>query len=316
MKWKKLVLVFISALLPALSFSQGKEITLKGFLGVQGGYSYTYKLVFTDSAGYLKGHAYTYLTEGKEVKAAITGFLDRANHVLSFKETNIVYNHGFESTTTICLITAALKLRKGLDGNEVYIGAISSADAGNVYCGEGTISIPANEEFKNLMAVAETPAQPVKTVAPPAPRKPMKIVYDTVSMAPPTREVKAPPVNNEPEKITAGTEKVIDWYSDTVVVEVWDGGILDGDNISVFYNGTVVLNKYTLAKGHKRITTLISPTGIDELTFLANHEGNQPPNTANVTLVDGQNRLELFVYNSIGQKAVIKLLKAKNKGQR
>ena len=310
MRLKKFVLAVVSGLLPALSFAQAKEVTLKGFLGVQGGYSYTYKLVFTDSLGYLKGFAYTYLTDGKDVKAAITGVLDRTNRVLSFKETNIIYNHGFESSTTICLITAALKLKRGLDGNEVYVGAISSADAGNVYCGEGTISFPANEELKTLMtAPVSTPPPPQKPAEPQGPRKPMRIVYDTVSSQP--RPAVKPIVNNEPEKITVGTEKAIEWYSDTVVVEIWDGGILDGDNISVFYNGATVLNKYTLTREHKRVIALISPDGIDELMFLANQEGNQPPNTANVTLVDGLKRHELFVYNTIGQKAIIKLRKHK-----
>ena len=311
MRLKKIVLALVCGILPTLIFAQAKEVTLKGFLGVQGGYSYTYKLVFTDSLGYVKGFAYTYLTDGKDVKAAITGFIDRTNHILSFKETSIIYNHGFESTTTICLITAALKLKKGLDGNEVYIGAISSADAGNVYCGEGTISVPANEELKTLMAApASAPSPSPQPAIPQTPRKPVRVVYDTVSVQP-SRPAPKPVVTNEPEKITTGTEKAIEWFSDTVVVEIWDGGILDGDNISVFYNGATVLNKYTLTKDHKRVVALISPDGVDELMFLANHEGNQPPNTANVTLVDGLKRHELFVYNAIGQKAIVKLRKHK-----
>src|ERR1043165_2360825 len=81
-------LLFVSILF--LSFccrAQLKPVTLKGILVAESGESFTYKLVFTDSAGQLEGYAYTCLQEEHDSKAAITGTIDRRKRTLSFRET-------------------------------------------------------------------------------------------------------------------------------------------------------------------------------------------------------------------------------------
>jgi len=301
----RIATLFISCTL----YAQPKTTSLKGYLGVEGGESYTYKLVFSDSAGFINGYSYTYLHEQKEVKATITGSLDSRNKTLSFRETNIIYNHGFESNTTICLINAILKYGIDNSGHEAYSGSITSSDIGNVYCGQGTVSFPVSEEISSLFTI---PA-PSKPVQPPITDKKslknVKIIYDTASSV--ATQTLPQKQTNEPEKITAGTEKFIEWHSDTVVIEVWDGGIVDGDNISIDYNGKSLLSKHTLSKEHTRLTTMISQMGTDEIVFTANHEGNQPPMTANVVLVDRNERYDIIVYNPIGKQAKIRLKKVK-----
>jgi len=281
-----------------------QETTLKGFLGVQGGESYTYKLVFTDSAGYLAGHSYTYLYETKEVKARITGFIDRTQKTLSFREHEIVYNNGFESGTTICLINAILKYKRNDDGREIYTGSITSSDVSNVYCGQGTVSFPYTEALTKILSTP--PAEvPKPQPAAPANRDPLKVIYDTASMA-----AKPAPSGHtrpqDPEKITQGTEKMIEWKTDLLVIELWDGGQVDGDRISVSFGEKSILSNYQIEKQHKRIEIPV-PQGITELIFTANHEGNQPPMTANVWLIDGEKKHELLVYNSIGKQAKVKI---------
>ncbi len=285
-----------------------QQITLKGYLGVEGGESYTYKLVFKDSSGYLSGHAYTYLHEGRDVKAAITGFIDRNNQTIFFKETGIVYNNGFESNTTICLIYATLKQTIGNNGQEVFKGAITSSDISNVYCGQGTVSFPVTENLRSIFTAG--PAQKeVKTeprIAPVKPSKPMKIVYDTAVK---NTTVVRPVSAHEQERITAGTEKIIDWYSDTLIIEIWDGSTVDGDKLTIRYNDKTLAERYTLQKEHKIIREYPVAPGVNELVFTANSEGNQPPMTANVRLIDGNIRHDLLVYNKIGKTASIKIRK-------
>lgn len=287
-----------------LSAQQNEKI-LKGYLGVQGGESYTYKLIFTDSSGYLRGYSYTYLYENKEVKASISGFIDRENKTLSFKENNIIYNHGFESSTTICLINAVLKYQKTGEGKEQFSGAITSSDISNVYCGQGTVSFPYTEEIKQLtsLKVAEETPKPQLIKKP---EKPLKVVYDTAAMSSSSKNISYFPA--QPEQITSGTEKAIEWYSDSLVIQVWDGGKIDGDKLSITLNGAPLLNNYILAKEQKRIAIPLE-NGISELIFIANNEGNEPPMTANVWLVDGIRKHNLFIYNNIGKKARIKIKK-------
>lgn len=287
-------------------YAQSPATVLKGYLGVQGGEVYTYKLVFQDSAGNISGHSYTYLHEGKEVKATIAGRINKLDKTLSFQEKEILYNNGFESGTTICLINATLRYKRGDDGREVYAGPISSSDITNVYCGQGTLSFPYAEQLSQLFT--EKPAE--ATAVKPATvknTKPIRIVYDTA------RATKALPTatkpNKEPDQITAGTQKIIDWHSDTLVVEIWDGSQVDGDKLSVVYDGKMLVSNYAISKERKRLSYAPLGGGLSELVFTAVHEGNQPPMTAHVCLWDGAKKHELIVYNGAGQRAVVTLRK-------
>ena len=295
-------------LLPCLLSAQSKERVLRGYLGVEGGESYTYKLVFTDSSGFLKGYSYTYLYENKEVKTAITGFIDRDKRTLSFKETNIIYNHGFESNTTICLINAVLKYKMGNDGEEIYSGLITSSDISNVYCGQGTVSFPYNEALKEIFSADLPPEIKRKPLPATPPAKPVKVIYDTA------RAVNTLPdrhlAQNNSDKITAGKEKFIEWHSDSIIIEIWDGGKIDGDIVSVFFNSSLIINKLTINKQplRKNIPMDDSATIIK---IIANNEGSEPPNTANILLTDGDKKHAIIAYNTIGKEAIIRLKKAK-----
>lgn len=309
MSHPKTLAILLLLFSPILAFSQTKETRLNGYLGVEGGESYTYKLVFTDSVGYIKGYSYTYLYENKEVKAAITGRLDKSNKTLAFKETDIVYNHGFESNTTICLVNALLKFKEGGDGNERFTGAITSTDVSNVYCGQGTVSFPVSDDlkslFKNEAIQPKPPAGPVK------PRKPIKFVYDTVRTQSQSH-IEANELEKQIAKITAGVEKVLEWHSDSVVIKIWDGGRVDGDIVSVLLNNTPLFSRYTLAKTPKILHFALTGATINTVTIIAENEGNEPPNSANMVLVDGAITYPIVAYNSIGKTAVIKIKRVKS----
>ncbi len=292
-----------------LSFAQQKEKTLSGFLGVEGGESFTFKLIFTDSADYIKGYSYTWLYEKSEVQASILGYIDKKNRTLSFRETSIVYNHGFQSNTTICLINAVLKYKQE-GSNMVFSGPITSSDASNESCGRGTISFTDNENLRSVFQsqAADTPiavSKPAQVKQPVS--KPIRIIYDTATSRPATAQQQTVPSANNPEKITAGVEKIYEWNSETVQISIWDGGRVDGDIITVLYNNAPVLTKYKIVKEVKELTLPATVGTIDVITIIANNEGNEPPNTTNILLTDGKKQYPVVAYNTAGKQAIIKI---------
>jgi hypothetical protein len=286
--------------------AQVKNITLKGFIAVPGGESFSYKLVFTDSADIVNGYSLTYLHEGKETKALITGTVDKAARTFHFRETEIVYNHGFESQGTMCLINAKLNYVHKTDAN-VLTGRLNSADLSNTDCGSGSVTFinedGINELFAN--AVAEAPAPAAK------PQPPHGKVTKIIIEEPREERPVAAPVKTGPDEVTSGKDKYYNWTSDTVKMYVWDGGNIDGDKITVRFNGRVVLDKYTLTASKKAVFLLASNDKTDEVTITADNEGNEPPNTANVQLWDGDKKYDLLVYNPIGQTGIIRIKKTK-----
>ena len=301
-------LLILCCIISFAAKAQIKPITLKGYIAVEGGESFTYKLVFTDSAGTIKGYSLIYQDEIKDVKSDVVGNIDRKAKTLSIKETSIVYNHGFESNAIMCLVSAQLKYAYS---NNAYTlaGPLTSSDATNTYCGTGTITFMADDALKALFASNDK-----KDTVVPVKKASTDNIYRT-------RPASRPIVNNNyqppkqestnpPDEITTGVDKVYEWHSDTVVAEIWDGGNIDGDIITVLYNGIPILKHYTLTKEKKQLRISLSAKTTDVLTIVAINEGNEPPNTANILLIDGDKQYNIVAYNSMGQEATIKIKKA------
>lgn len=283
-----------------------QQFILKGFLGVEGGESFDFKIAFRDSSGFLTGYSYTWLEEKKLVKASITGKIDRTNKTLSFRETEIVSNTGFQSNVTICLIDASLKY-KNEDGHMSFSGPITSSDITNITCARGSITFPDNDALNKIFEKPErqdTLKTATRTIA--KQQKPVRIIYDTARHEEPA---KIPA--NEPDKITTGIEKTYQWWSDTIILEIWDGGHVDGDIVSIYFNNEPVLEKYAINKSIKKVTIPISGTSVNTITILAGNEGSEPPNTTDILLRDGSQTYHLIAYNTIGKKAVIKIRRIK-----
>lgn len=280
-------------------------------MGVQGGESFSYKLVFSDSMGNIKGYSLTYLTESKDTKAWITGRIDRKNKTFSFRETSIVYNNGFESNAIMCLVDAQLQY---VPSNKGYVleGPLTSKDLANADCAHGSINFVNDDVLKELFSetpattAAATPVAKPETPVQATPAKKMIIVYDTA------RKQQQAVTTPQPDKITANVEKIYDWSSDTVVIDVWDGGNIDGDVISIACNDNRVLSHYRLKEDRKQLRIPLGD-GTTVITVYAEEEGNEPPNTANLLLTDGSKQHPVIAYNTKGKQAVIRIRKAKGK---
>ena len=287
---KYFVVILLACVLFLQANAQANPLTLKGTLTAEGGEAFTYKLVFTEHHGMITGDATTWKDPLHDTKATITGSIDRQRRTLTFRETGIVYNNNFESNATLCLISATLAYRQDNNGISL-LGPITSTDVGNAGCSKGNIIFSVEDVIKALFRNAPPDDSVTAVAAPVAPSAPI---------------VTAPTA-----KITKGIEKSFEWNSDTVIVDVWDGGHIDGDVISLSFNGATVLDKYTLSAQKKQLRLpLISGTE-NSLSILAVSEGSEPETTANITLTDGRNQYPVIAYNKAGGTALVKIRKKK-----
>jgi len=290
--------------------AQQTSYTLTGDMGIQGGELFTYKLILKDSAGsYLSGYAYTYATEGKEVKATVSAQVNRATKTLHIQELNILENRGFKSKTLICLVESELQydtLASVLSGPLTSRTAILGAE-----CAKGSITFMRKAELDRLFGTAE--AKPVvketalvePSVQQPEKSQAVRIVYDTASALPQT----AAPQAVLPRQITAGKDETFLWESDTIIMEIWDGNKVDNDRIRIEFNGTVVLDDFSISKDKKILSFPVGGSELNIIAITALNEGNEPPNTVNVLLRDGTKTHEVIAYNSIGKKSLIRISK-------
>ncbi len=263
----------------------------------------------TENAGIIKGYSLTY-KEPNDTKAGIQGTLDRRNHRLSFKEKDILYSHGFHTKAYMCLVNATLEYVQSGNGF-VLKGPITSAEADNTVCTGGTITFNNAEEIQNLFGYHEqydTVISMKKKVKEPveANGNEAKVKDDAGSEQ---ALVAQQPAGTD--KITKGIEKTYDWKSDSVIIDVWDGGNVDGDRISISFNDQPYLTNYYLVKEKRQLRIALDPLSVNTITIMANTEGSDPPNTASLLLTDGTRKYSVLAYNLKGQVSVIKLKKVK-----
>ena len=130
-----------------------------------------------------------------------------------------------------------------------------------------------------------------------------------------TNEIKSiqkPAVPGNFEKRTNKVLKTIEVEKEKINIELYDNGEIDGDSVSVFYNGKLLVS-------HKRLTdkplslTLELDDDIEsnELTMYAENLGEIPPNTALMIVKDGNNRYEVRITSDTEKNGTIAFVKKK-----
>jgi hypothetical protein len=272
--------------------------TLTGTLAMENGESFPYKLVITEHNGALEGYSLTY-QEPNEVKSSVSGTVNKAQHRLDFKEIDIIYSHEVHTNAFMCLIDARLNYVMQPIGGKVLTGTITSNETDHTSCTGGTVTFTNNADLKRLFNENYDTVITMKYHKRETPATPTTLPTEDKSVAPGI------------EKVTAGVDKSYQWHSDTVVVDVWDGGHIDGDMITVKCNGATYLSRYGLTATKRRIRIPLSAAAPAVITIKAENEGAEPPNTANITLIDGNIPYNILAYNNTGQEAMITIVKIK-----
>lgn len=92
-------------------------------------------------------------------------------------------------------------------------------------------------------------------------------------------------------------------------MDLYDNGDIDGDTISLFFNGKLVL-------AHKRLTDKALSVNLDvdnsrdinELVMYAENLGSIPPNTAVMIVTDGDNRYEVRIASDLQKSGTIRFV--------
>ena len=111
------------------------------------------------------------------------------------------------------------------------------------------------------------------------------------------------------EKRSTDILKTIEIDHASFKVDLYDNGEVDGDSISLFYNGKLLLSHKRLSE--KPITlTLDASTGddINELTMYAENLGEIPPNTALMVVTDGNKRYEVRISSDLKKSGTIRFI--------
>lgn len=101
--------------------------------------------------------------------------------------------------------------------------------------------------------------------------------------------------------------------SDSLRLDIFDNGEIDGDIISLFYNKELIVFNQKLTHRAIHIDLVLKPDeqGGSEITLFAENLGLIPPNTALVRIRDGKKVYDLRVSSSLEKNATIRIKRKK-----
>jgi hypothetical protein len=120
-------------------------------------------------------------------------------------------------------------------------------------------------------------------------------------------------INEDFKKRKQIVSKQIEVASDSVRLSFYDNAEVDGDSISVFLNGKlVVAHKELTERAFNVYLELDSNKEINEVSMFAENLGKYPPNTALMVLSDGDKRYETYLSSDFKGNATIRLKLRRN----
>jgi hypothetical protein len=101
-------------------------------------------------------------------------------------------------------------------------------------------------------------------------------------------------------------EIVVD--SDSILVDFYDNGDVDGDSISIFINDRLVaFNRILSTRAIHFDLNLDTTKEVNEITMFADNLGSIPPNTALMIITDGRHRHEVRLSSSLQKNATVRI---------
>ncbi len=100
--------------------------------------------------------------------------------------------------------------------------------------------------------------------------------------------------------------------NDSLKVDFYDNGEIDGDSISVFYNKQLIsFNRKLSTKAIHLDIALDTLREVNEITMFADNLGAIPPNTALMIVTDGRKRYEIRLSSNLEKNATLRIRRKK-----
>ncbi len=120
-------------------------------------------------------------------------------------------------------------------------------------------------------------------------------------------------VTNEYKERENVITKEIEVDADSLLIDFYDNGEIDGDSISIFFNDKLLASSQKLsAKSIHLKIGLDLAKEYNEMSMFADNLGSIPPNTALMMISDGKKRYEIRLSSNMEKNAVVRIKRKKH----
>lgn len=127
------------------------------------------------------------------------------------------------------------------------------------------------------------------------------------------RKIQNPVIDREYLARENEVQKEIEVNSDSIQVDLYDNGDIDGDSISVYFNDQLLGANLMLSTRAIHLDIALDSTReYNQLSMFANNLGRIPPNTALMLITDGDKRYEVRLSSSLDKTAAVRIKRKKS----
>ncbi len=268
--------------------------------------NYLVELVLQPEKNHVKG-LLNYYFKNTYRSLQVKGNYNAATRQLTLYDVPVVYHGSHANLEVDCIMNLHAVLRVSQVGSTLTGSFLSLPDYKNV-CQEIGLSLSLNADISKKDSVLKAISEYKEEYQVWKPAQEDTIVAVTVT----ERKV----INYVTERQYKERENVLvnefEIESDSLEVSLYDNGEIDGDMISVFYNGQLILYNQKLT--HKSIKLNLKPDSTreyNEISMFAENLGLIPPNTALMIVQDGKKRYEVRLTSNLDKNATIRFRKKK-----
>jgi hypothetical protein len=268
--------------------------------------NYLVELILQPEKGYVKGVLNYYFRDTYR-SLQVKGNYNAATRQLSLYDIPIVYHGSIAKFEVDCMMNMQATLRVAQAGSDLVGSFIGLPDYRNA-CPEVGFSLHLNADISKKDSVMKAISEFKENYQVWKPSATDTLINFTVTPTP--YKITNYVTEAEFTKRQNVVINEIEVESDTLKVDVYDNGEIDGDMISVFFNKKLILNNQKLTHKSIRMTLeLDSLAENNEISMFAENLGLIPPNTALMVVIDGKTRHEIRVSSSMEKNATIRFKK-------
>lgn len=153
--------------------------------------------------------------------------------------------------------------------------------------------------------VIKKTADPLVHTIPPVTKRPADTVLRTI-LQPDLKSIDYSLIPELMGKRRNHVENSVEVNTKDITLSVYDNGIVDGDSVSIFFNGKLLLSHQLLTEKPIELHIRLDENRTrNELLLFAENLGSIPPNTALIVVTAGDKRYELFSKANLEENAVM-----------
>ncbi len=268
--------------------------------------NYLVELILQPEKGYVKG-ILSYYFKNTFRSIQVKGNYNSKNRELRLYNIPVTYYGSLNSMEVDCVMNLFATLRVAKAGSSL-VGAFTGLPDNKYMCVDVNFNLALNADMSKQDSVltALRNFKEANQVWKPS-------VFDTLpAVNVVQRKVINYVVENQFKERAKEVAQEIEVESDSIQVDFYDNGEIDGDSISVFFNDQLMAFSQRLSTRSLHFDlTLDASKEVNELSMFADNLGSIPPNTALMIVSDGRKQYEIRLSSSFEKNATIRIRRKK-----